>query len=82
MAADMLGINPIHCANEGCAVLFVDPASEADVLGALRAHRYGALAVSIGEVTGRPDGSVVIRDANGRESALEELIGAELPRLC
>lgn len=82
MALDMLGINPIHTANEGCVCLFVDPAAEAAVLEALRAHRYGAHAVTIGEVTDDPAATVLMRDADGRVSTLEELRGAELPRLC
>ncbi|MEV8515101.1 hydrogenase expression/formation protein HypE [Dactylosporangium sp. NPDC051484] len=82
MAADMLGINPVHSANEGCLALFVDPAAESDVLAALHAHKYGPHAVVIGEVTDRPGSDVVLRDADGRESVLEELLGAELPRLC
>lgn len=82
MAADMLGISVIHAANEGCLVVFADPVAEADVLGALQAHPYGAKAVVIGEVTGRAGTEVVLRDADGRRSVLEELRGAELPRLC
>lgn len=82
MAADMLGINPLNCANEGCLALFVDPAAEAEVLAALQAHHYGAKAAVVGRVTERGGGGVLLRDAAGRESALEELVGAELPRLC
>ncbi|ONI88314.1 hydrogenase expression/formation protein HypE [Actinosynnema sp. ALI-1.44] len=82
MAADMLGINPLHCANEGCLALFVSPAAEADVLTALRNHPYGVNAAVIGTVTDRPGTDVLLRDGDGRESVLEELVGAELPRLC
>ena len=82
MAADMLGIDPIHCANEGCVALFVAPEAEAAVLEALRAHQYGAAAACVGEITEDPDGHVYMRGADGRESEIEELTGAELPRLC
>ncbi|MFE5899330.1 hydrogenase expression/formation protein HypE [Streptomyces sp. NPDC056488] len=82
MAADMLGINPLHCANEGCLAVFVDPAAEADVLAALRSLRYGEHAVTIGEVSEDTGALVLLRDADGREAQLEELLGAELPRLC
>lgn len=82
MAMDMLGINPIHSANEGCVCLFVDPAAEADVLAALRAHGYGAHAVSIGEVTDAAEVSVLMDRKDGTVSKVEELLGAELPRLC
>ncbi|GLW89866.1 hydrogenase expression/formation protein HypE [Actinokineospora globicatena] len=82
MAMDMLGINPIHAANEGCACVFVAPEAESAVLEALRAHHYGRDAVTIGEVTDLPDAKVLLRDASGRDAEVEELQGAELPRLC
>ncbi|XVV00339.1 hydrogenase expression/formation protein HypE [Actinosynnema sp. CA-248983] len=81
MATDMLGINAIHAANEGCLCLFVDPTAEDRVLAALRAHKYAAEAVSIGEVTAEEDPVVLMRE-DGRDSVVEELQGAELPRLC
>jgi len=82
MATDMLGIDAIHAANEGCVCLFVDPRAEQEVLAALRAHKYGAEAVVIGEVTSVAESVVLMRTADGRESVLEELEGSELPRLC
>lgn len=82
MATDMLGINAIHAANEGCLCLFVDPAAEQEVLTALRGHKYGVGAVGIGEVAADAGGVVLVRDKDGRESVVEELLGSELPRLC
>ncbi|MEU4034694.1 hydrogenase expression/formation protein HypE [Streptomyces collinus] len=82
MAADMLGINPIHCANEGCLALFVDPDCVDVVLKALREHPYGAEAVVVGEVTEEPGKAVELLGRDGRVSEIEELQGAELPRLC
>jgi hydrogenase expression/formation protein HypE len=82
MATDMLGINAINAANEGCLCLFVAPEAEQEVLAALRSHRYGAEAVTIGEVTEDAESIVLIRGADGRDSVVEELEGSELPRLC
>jgi hydrogenase expression/formation protein HypE len=82
MACDMLGINPINAANEGCVCLFVDPAGVDQVLDTLHAHKYGHRAVVIGEVTDRPERLVELIDADGRANTVEELRGAELPRLC
>ncbi|MEV5438824.1 hydrogenase expression/formation protein HypE [Streptomyces sp. NPDC052682] len=82
MAMDMLGTNPIHAANEGCVALFVAPEAEEEVLAALRSHAYGSGAVAIGEVTEETDGLVVMRGTDGRTTTLDELQGAELPRLC
>lgn len=82
MAADMLGINPLHAANEGCLAVFVDPQAQDDVLATLRAHRYGSHAVVVGEVTHDPHPAVILRERDGRVAQLEPLLGAELPRLC
>lgn len=82
MATDMLGINPIHAANEGCLALFVDAAAVDEVLALLHAHAYGRDAVVIGDVTGVSRRSVEMVEPGGRVHELEELEGAELPRLC
>jgi len=82
MAMDMLGISPLNAANEGCACLFVAPSAVDTVLEALRGHSYGANAVVIGEVTDEPVARVQLQDASGRRETLDELAGAELPRLC
>lgn len=82
MAMDMLGISPLNAANEGCACLFVAPSAAQTVLETLRRHPYGAHAAIIGEVTAEPVPRVRLRDADGRLTTLDELAGAELPRLC
>lgn len=82
MAADMLGINPINLANEGCICLFVDPSEEEKILEILKENKYGKNAVTIGYVSEKTDANVIMIDENGNEKVLEELIGAELPRLC
>jgi hydrogenase expression/formation protein HypE len=82
MAMDMLGINPLNAANEGCACLFVVPTAVEAVLDALRRHPYGRHATQIGEVTDDGQPRVGLRSADGRLTTVEELIGAELPRLC
>lgn len=80
MAADMLGIDVIHAANEGCLALFVAPDAVDRVLDELHAHRYGRRAVVVGEVAdGEPAVDLVRPDGLVR---LAELRGAELPRLC
>jgi hydrogenase expression/formation protein HypE len=82
MATDMLGINPLHCANEGCLCLFADPAASGEVVAALRAHRYGRNAVVVGAVGGPGRGYVEMVGRDGRAAEIEEMRGAELPRLC
>jgi hydrogenase expression/formation protein HypE len=82
MAADMLGVNPIHLANEGCLCLFVDPRHADSVLSCMKAHKYGRLAVVIGEVVEKTTARVQMMDSDNRLHHVEELEGAELPRLC
>ncbi len=82
MAADMLGIDPINMANEGCLCLFVAPEQVEQVLTVLRGHPYGRHAVEIGEVRDTGNRAVVMRERNGELRTIEELAGAELPRLC
>lgn len=82
MAADMLGINPIHLANEGCICLFVKPEEEEKVLNIMKKHKYGTHAASIGYVSEERTSEVVKVCADGTRKVVEELIGMELPRLC
>jgi hydrogenase expression/formation protein HypE len=81
-ACEMLGIDPLHIANEG-KLLAVVPASEADAaLAAMRSHPLGAQAAIIGEVTATPDGMVVLRTGIGGSRVLDMLVGDPLPRIC
>lgn len=82
MATDMLGINPIHAANEGCVALFVDAAHTDAVAAILREHHYGRDATVIGEVSDVERRAVELIATDGRATELEELERAELPRLC
>jgi hydrogenase expression/formation protein HypE len=82
MATDMLGINALDLANEGCLCLFVPPENAGAVLNALRKHRYGVDAVEIGEILDQSNASVVMITAAGHTQQIEELEGSVLPRLC
>ena len=82
MAADMLGINVIHLANEGCLCLFVEPDASDDVLHVLRTDPFGKNAALIGEVVAASSPEVRMVESNGTVTTIEELHGAELPRLC
>jgi hydrogenase expression/formation protein HypE len=82
MAADMLGVNPLYLANEGCLCLFVDGAAAPEVLEALRSDPNGAAAEIVGTVGEREESAVKMRNGDGTDSVVEILYGAELPRLC
>lgn len=82
MGADMLGVDVIHLANEGCAALFVAPDHVEAVLDALKGHKYGQDAAIIGSVGQRGSEGFHLTLKDGSVVEVEELLGAEIPRLC
>ena len=80
-AADLLGIDPLHIANEGKAVLGVRPDAAASVVQALRAHPLGGDAAIVGTCLAEPPGLVVLDTGFGRR-LLAEPDGEPLPRIC
>jgi hydrogenase expression/formation protein HypE len=81
-AAEILGLDPFHVANEGKLVAFV-PAAWADtVLRGLRGHPLGASAAHIGTVTASDAGLVTVRTAIGSERLLDLPFAEPLPRIC
>jgi hydrogenase expression/formation protein HypE len=81
-ACELLGLDPIHVANEGKLVLFVSAASSAKVLDALRCHPLGKAARRIGLVSAESGVEVRIRGPLGAWRLLDEPSGAPLPRIC
>ena len=80
-AAELLGIDPLHVANEGKAVLGVRPQSAERVLAALRSHQLGQNAAIIGTCIGEHLGRVILDTGLGRR-LLTEPEGEPLPRIC
>ncbi len=80
-AAEMLGLDPFHIANEGKAILGVRPAAAARVLAALRAHPQGRDAALVGECIAEHTGRVILDTGLGRR-LMAEPDGEPLPRIC
>jgi hydrogenase expression/formation protein HypE len=80
-AGELLGIDPMHVANEGKAVLGVDPAAADAVLSALRAHPLGRAAAIVGTCTAERSGTVILDTGFGRRLVTEPE-GEPLPRIC
>jgi hydrogenase expression/formation protein HypE len=81
-ACEILGLDPLHLANEGKLVAVV-PGDAADaVLAAMRGHPAGRAAAIVGEVAAEPAGSVILSTAFGGERVLDMLVGEQLPRIC
>jgi hydrogenase expression/formation protein HypE len=82
MAADMLGVNPLYLANEGNICMLVAQEAAAEILEAVRWHPHGRAAQIVGAARERTGSPVTMVRADGVESVVELLYGAELPRLC
>lgn len=81
-ACEILGLDPLHIANEGQFVGVVAPDAAEDALAALRATPGGAEAALIGEVRETPARTVLTRTSYGGTRVVDMLIGDPLPRIC
>jgi len=81
-ACDMLGLDPMYCANEGKLICIV-PMEDADkVLEAMHSTEEGRDAAIIGTVTDAYPGKLVMETVYGGRRVLQKLTGAQLPRIC
>ena len=81
-ACDMLGLDPLYCANEGKLLAVVAQEDTEKVLTAMRTTAEGKNAAVIGTVTDRYPGKVVVGTKYGGSRILQKLAGAQLPRIC
>jgi hydrogenase expression/formation protein HypE len=80
-ASELLGIDVLHVANEGKALIGVRPEEAKRVLEVLRAHPLGRDARRIGRCTDQSPGRVVLDTGFGRRWVAES-DGELLPRIC
>jgi hydrogenase expression/formation protein HypE len=84
-AAELLGIDPMHVANEGVLVAAVAPDWADAALSALRDMGDDgefARAADIGEVRTSPAGMVLVETGFGGRRVMDQLVGDPLPRIC
>lgn len=81
-ACDMLGLDPLYCANEGKLLAVVQAENAQRVLERMRQLPEGENAAIIGEVTAKYPGKLVLKTALGGGRILQKLTGAQLPRIC
>lgn len=81
-ACEMLGLDPLHVANEGRFVAFVAAKDSDRALHILRSHEVSAGAAFIGSVAGKTTPLVTIRSTIGASRILDMPSGEQLPRIC
>ncbi len=80
-AGEVLGIDPLHVANEGKAVMGVRAEFAEQLVDVLHRHRLGVDAAIIGTCIAERPGSVVLDTGFGKR-LLAEPDGEPLPRIC
>jgi hydrogenase expression/formation protein HypE len=81
-ASEILGLDPMHVANEGKLVAIVAPEAAEAALAALRSMPGGEEAAEIGECKTEPEGMVLMATAFGGKRVMDQLVGDPLPRIC
>lgn len=81
-ACEILGLDPLHIANEGKVLVFVNREETDAVLSRMMAHPLGKNAVIIGEVTENHPGKVILKTEIGSTRVVDMLVGDQLPRIC
>ena len=81
-ACEMLGLDPLHVANEGRFVVFVAGTDAERARDILRQHEVSANAEIIGKVVEKAAPLVTIKSAIGASRILDMPSGEQLPRIC
>jgi hydrogenase expression/formation protein HypE len=81
-ACEILGLDPLHIANEGKLLAIVAPEDAPAVLAAMHASPYGRDAAIVGEVLESPPEMVLLKTEVGGSRVLDMLAGDPLPRIC
>jgi hydrogenase expression/formation protein HypE len=79
---EVLGIDPMHVANEGRLVAFLPRADVSPALEIMRATAMGQDAVEVGTVQVSTSAQVILRNRLGGSRILTQLSGEQLPRIC
>jgi hydrogenase expression/formation protein HypE len=81
-ACEMLGLDPLHVANEGRFIAFVPAEDSESTLEILRCHEVSAGAALIGQVMEKTAPLVTVKSALGVSRILDMPSGEQLPRIC
>jgi hydrogenase expression/formation protein HypE len=81
-ACELLGLDPLHVANEGKLVAIVSADTADAAVEAMRRHPLGSQTAMVGEVVISPPGEVLLANCFGQVRIMDEPSGAPLPRIC
>ena len=81
-ACELLGLDPLHIANEGQFLAVVAAEQAKTALDVLRGATGGSQAAIIGEIGDQPAGSVLVTTLYGGSRIVDMLVGDPLPRIC
>jgi hydrogenase expression/formation protein HypE len=81
-ACELLGLEPLHIANEGQFLAIVAPQHADAALAAVQATPGGDGATFIGEVRAEPSRRVICINGYGGSRVIDMLVGDPLPRIC
>lgn len=81
-ACELLGLDPLHVANEGKLVAICAAEDAGRLLEVMRAHSLGREAAALGEVVEDAERFVQIETAFGGRRVVDWLASEQLPRIC
>jgi hydrogenase expression/formation protein HypE len=81
-ACEILGLDPLHIANEGQFLAVVAPQHAEAALRAMRDLPGGEEAAIAGQIASDPAGAVLTRTRYGGTRIVDMLVGDPLPRIC
>jgi hydrogenase expression/formation protein HypE len=81
-ACELLGLDPLHIANEGQFLAVVAPEYADAAINTLAVAPGGGEVQVIGEIREQPAGSVLVTTLYGGSRIIDMLVGDPLPRIC
>jgi hydrogenase expression/formation protein HypE len=79
---ELLGLDPLHIANEGQFLAVVAPEHADAALAAVRSVPGGEAADVVGEIRAAPAETVTVSSSYGAARVIQMLVGDPLPRIC